>query len=408
MILDLTSLLFSLSTALDHVEKHVVGVSHNHCRRVAALSVFLCNNMHMRLSHVMDMAVCAILHDSALTEVSLEKKQDMAADQEDWRAHCTLGERTVQEFPFFQEDSHDIVLLHHENWDGSGFFCHAGASISDRAAILRLADHTDLRFHMGKSTEESRARLRAHVKKESGRMYAPHIAELFLDVVDDAFLLSLTDAHIEHTLKQLIPAQMQMVEPYDLLRVSHIFSHIIDAKSSFTLNHSQGIARIAGIMAQHYGFDTEHASHFVVAAGLHDIGKLMTPEAILEKAGSLDDAEFCVMKEHARGTHDMLSMVRGFEKIAAWSAQHHEKLDGSGYPFALKGAALSFESRLLGCIDIYQALTEDRPYRIGMGHEKAMGILYNLVEQHKLDEGIVADIDGVMRIHIEQPVESLH
>ncbi len=403
MILDVTSLLFSLSTALDHVEKQVVGVSHNHCRRVAALSVHLCKHMNMRLSHVLDMAICAILHDSALTEVSLEKSQDPLADMEDWRSHCTLGERTVQSFPFFQGDSRDIVLLHHENWDGSGFFAHTGTAISDRAAILRLADHVDLRFHLGQSTAESRARLYAHVQKESCRMYAPHIVEVFMECVDEAFLHSLTDEHIETTLTNMIPMRMQYVPPEDFVGIGQIFASIIDAKSHFTLNHTQGIARIAGIMATHYGFSTERASHFVVAAGLHDLGKLMTPENILEKPGLLTAEEYTVMKEHAQGTYDMLSTVRGLEHITAWSSQHHEKLDGTGYPFGLKAHQICFESRLLGCIDIYQALTEHRPYRTGMPHEKAMGILNDMAKQEKLDANIVADIDKVMQIY-EQPV----
>ncbi len=398
MILDVTSLLFSLSTALDHVEKQVVGVSHNHCRRVTALSVHLCKNMHMRLSHIMDMATCAILHDSALTEVSLEKSQNPLTDMEDWRAHCTIGEQTVQGFPFFQDDSHDIVLLHHENWDGSGFFAHAGKAINDRAAILRLADHTDLRFNLGQSSAQAHARLYAHIQKESGRMYAPHIVELFMECVDEAFLHSLADENIEETLKNMIPTQMQYVPPRELVDISTIFSQIIDAKSHFTLNHTQGITRIAAIMARHYGFSEEHASHFVVAAGLHDLGKLMTPESILEKQGPLTADEYTVMKEHAQGTYDMLSMVRGLEDITTWSSQHHEKLDGSGYPFALKGHEISFESRLLGCIDIYQALTESRPYRLGMPHEKAIGILQELVEQQKIDGAIVRDIDTVMQV----------
>lgn len=90
-----------------------------------------------------------------------------------------------------------------------------------------------------------------------------------------------------------------------------------------------------------------------------------------------------------------LSKISGFKEITEWAANHHEKLNGKGYPYGLTAKDLDFNSRLLGCLDIYQALTEERPYRSGMGHCEVMPILYNMANEGFIDKVIVADIDKV-------------
>ena len=87
--------------------------------------------------------------------------------------------------------------------------------------------------------------------------------------------------------------------------------------------------------------------------------------------------------------------INGFEEITKWASNHHEKLDGSGYPEGLVAKDLDFNSRLITCLDIYQALREDRPYRKSMDHNKAMEILKSMAEAGQLDHIIVDDINSV-------------
>lgn len=91
---------------------------------------------------------------------------------------------------------------------------------------------------------------------------------------------------------------------------------------------------------------------------------------ILEKPDKLTDDEFSKMKNHAGYTYLILSEVNDFEEIRDWAAFHHEKLNGKGYPFGKTAAELNEPERIMACIDIYQALTEDRPYKKGLSHEK--------------------------------------
>ena len=172
---------------------------------------------------------------------------------------------------------------------------------------------------------------------------------------------------------------------------------IVDAKSRFTMRHSRGIATKAGYMGKVYGLTPEHCDRLVIAGYLHDIGKLSTPAGILEKPGPLSPEEYEIMKRHVEMTWEILKDVGGLEEIRLWASCHHEKLDGNGYPRGLKADDLPFECRLMACCDIYQALTEDRPYRAGMPHEKAISVMYPMASQGMLDFGIVETMDRALR-----------
>ena len=99
------------------------------------------------------------------------------------------------------------------------------------------------------------------------------------------------------------------------------------------------------------------------------------------------------MKHHAAYTYYILSEIDDFEEIRDWAAFHHERLDGTGYPFGKKSSELNTQERIMACVDIYQALTESRPYKQGMPNEKAYGILKDMAEKGWLDADIVAMVD---------------
>ncbi|MCL2609454.1 MAG: HD domain-containing protein, partial [Treponema sp.] len=153
------------------------------------------------------------------------------------------------------------------------------------------------------------------------------------------------------------------------------------------------VASKAWFMADYYGYDREQRARLYLAASLHDIGKLAIPTAILEKPGKLTDEEFSLMKKHVRQTWDLLKDIEGFDRIAAWAAGHHEKLDGSGYPHGKTAEELDFNCRLLACIDIYQAVSEERPYHLRRNHEETMRLMNGIARGGKVDAEIVRALD---------------
>jgi putative nucleotidyltransferase with HDIG domain len=130
------------------------------------------------------------------------------------------------------------------------------------------------------------------------------------------------------------------------------------------------------------------------AALLHDLGKLAVPNTILDKSGDLTSDEWNIVVQHPRLTKEILARIDSFAELAEIAGAHHEKLDGSGYPDGLSGSQLCLEARIIAVADIYQAMTEGRPYRAGMSHGEAMRTLTRLAP-HKLDSHCVAALDWV-------------
>lgn len=394
MKINTNELLYALSRALDCVERDAIGVTSNHSKRVAYISMRLCAKFEMDSNQIYDMAACAILHDNALTEFMLTNdcKEKLTIDQ--LKAHCASGEENAHGFPFLG-DVKNIILHHHEHWDGTGCFSISGGDISMRAAILCFADNLDLVFSLGEDMEEKLPAIIKYIDSLSGKLYSPQVAKAFLEIIDVYFCNCLNNKNIDESLCLCTPNIYQDLHHDRLIEFGQIFASIIDSKSKFTLRHSQGVAKKSGIMANFYKFTPEHCARFILAANLHDIGKLSIPNAILDKNGKLDNDEFDIIKGHVAETEFILSSMKELEDICAWACGHHEKLDGSGYHQKLEIADIPFESRLLACIDIFQALTEDRPYRDGMPMPKAFNILDDLVNSGKIDELIVEDMKTV-------------
>lgn len=185
----------------------------------------------------------------------------------------------------------------------------------------------------------------------------------------------------------------QMFDWNTCKNIADFFADIVDYKSPFTSRHSIGVAEKAAQFAKYIGYDVSDIEKMYLAGALHDIGKMAVGNEILEKPDKLTDEEFDKMKNHVGYTYLILSQVDGFEDIRDWAALHHEKLNGKGYPFGKTADELNEQERIMACVDIYQALTEERPYKKGMSHEKTCDILDEMAEKGFVD----ADISRKMR-----------
>jgi HD-GYP domain-containing protein (c-di-GMP phosphodiesterase class II) len=174
-----------------------------------------------------------------------------------------------------------------------------------------------------------------------------------------------------------------------LLGISQLFSRIIDFRSRFTATHSRGVAASAEALAMLMGFSAWECQLIRVAGNLHDLGKLAVPTEILEKSGQLTDAEYNLIKGHSFYTYHILEAIDELEIITAWAAFHHERLDGSGYPFQISGDQLSLPARIVAVADVFTAITEDRPYRVGMDPDQALSVLRKMAAEGALDKGVV-------------------
>jgi HD-GYP domain-containing protein (c-di-GMP phosphodiesterase class II) len=141
----------------------------------------------------------------------------------------------------------------------------------------------------------------------------------------------------------------------------------IREKDNYLLEHSVNLSVLMSLFGNHRKLPADVLHQTVVGALLHDLGKILTPDDILHKPGRLPPEEFEVMKLHARHSRDILAATDGIGEITViTSAQHHEKLDGSGYPEGLKGEEISEYGRMVAITDVYDAITADRVYHKGM------------------------------------------
>jgi HD-GYP domain-containing protein (c-di-GMP phosphodiesterase class II) len=133
------------------------------------------------------------------------------------------------------------------------------------------------------------------------------------------------------------------------------------------------------MIAEQLEFSADQRRWLKRAALLHDIGKLGVSNAILDKPGKLDDAEWEIMRMHSAHSEAILSRIGAFRELAPIAGAHHERLDGKGYPRGLSGDQICLETRIIITADIFDALTAERPYRAAMPVTKALTIMSEMV-----------------------------
>jgi HD-GYP domain-containing protein (c-di-GMP phosphodiesterase class II) len=399
VLFDLNGLVLSVSRALDFMEMDFLGGVTNHSKRVAYISLMMARRMGLGDSELFDLATFALLHDNGVAAAFRNKAGegilpesleniDLGTD------HCLLGEENLSGYPFLT-CAKDVVRYHHENYDGSGPFGIAGASIPLFSRLIHLADSLELRFDLGSSKYETRGELERFARARAGSLFDPAAVELLCELMGRPhFRLDLRDDFVGAALHEAAPHYEKEMDFSEIACVTKIFSRIIDSKSRFTRLHSRQLSERAGRIASRFGLPAEQASKLRIAADLHDLGKLAVSNAILDKRGPLEPWEIEVVQSHTYFTRVSLEAIPGFEDITEWAANHHETLNGKGYPYRKPAEALDFNSRLMACLDVYQALTEERPYREPLGHAKAAAIMDGMVKAGNLDPAIVAEVES--------------
>ncbi len=264
-----------------------------------------------------------------------------------------------------------------EHWDGGGLpLGLRGAAIPVYARIALLAQVVDV-FHTANGAEAARREI-AH---RAGTWFDPGLAAAFGRVADQpSFWDALAAPDLPERIFALEPARHSIEVDEDYLDdIAAAFAQVIDSKSPYTSGHSDRVTLFSDIVAAELGFSAAQRRWLKRAALLHDIGKLGVSNAILDKPGKLDAAEWEAMKMHAAHTETILSRIAAFGDLAPVAGAHHERLDGKGYPRGLAGDQIVLETRIITTADIFDALTAERPYRAAMPVSKALAIMAEMV-----------------------------
>jgi HD-GYP domain-containing protein (c-di-GMP phosphodiesterase class II) len=146
----------------------------------------------------------------------------------------------------------------------------------------------------------------------------------------------------------------------------------VEMRDPYTAGHQRRVAKLAVAIANDLGLPKDEIHGIQLAAGIHDLGKIRVPAELLTRPGKLTDIEFALIKTHAQAGYDILKGIEFPWPIANMVLQHHERLDGSGYPQGLKGDQILAGSRILAVADVLETMASHRPYRPALGIDLAL------------------------------------
>lgn len=272
-----------------------------------------------------------------------------------------------------------------EHWDGSGYpEGKRGNAIPRLARICSVAQHLDA-YAVAEGPNFAVKALRTRRKA----WYDPEliVAVQALHKSGHFWQHCLPTDNVEETRQAVLALDPGGFAELTASRVDDIcyaFAGVVDAKSPFTYRHSIGVMQVACAIAGELGLSISACDNIRRAALLHDVGKLAVSNAILDKRGKLSAAEWASVRQHPLISGEILRRIPTFDLVALLAEQHHERLDGSGYPHSHQDSELTLEARVIALADCYAAMAEERPYRAAMPMEQVFAVLAKDVPE-KLD-----------------------
>jgi putative nucleotidyltransferase with HDIG domain len=170
--------------------------------------------------------------------------------------------------------------------------------------------------------------------------------------------------------------------------VIQVVSKVVGSRDPYTASHQRRVAELARAIAREIGLTDWQVTGIYITGLLHDVGKVSVPSEILTKPGKITSSEFDIIKNHCRVGYDILQKIDFPWPVSSVVLQHHERLDGSGYPEGLSGDDIILEARILGVADVVEAMSSHRPYRPSLGLDCAL-------EEIKQGSGTLYDSDVV-------------
>lgn len=368
----LSEVISALTYALDLTEGAVQG----HALRTCLLGMRMAEEIGLSSDQVNSLYFALLLKDVGCSS-SGSRPADQRGDRRGSHILRMLG---------MGELAADAVRRLDERWDGTGHPDRIkGEQIPLLARICSVAQHLDV--HCGSQGADEAIR---SLIERSGTCFDPQLVGIAASLHRSGTLWRqcATGTSEEDTRSAVLDmdrvGHRQRLDDGQIDQICEAFADVVDAKSHFTFRHSIGVADAALGIARTLGLAPERTQLVRRAALLHDVGKLGVSNTILDKNSPLSDSEWKAVYPHPGATRSVLERIGPFQEMAIIAGEHHEKLDGTGYPNRLMSADLSLESRIIAVADVYGALTEDRPYRAGIELGQTLSIMSSLAP-HKLD-----------------------
>jgi HD-GYP domain-containing protein (c-di-GMP phosphodiesterase class II) len=391
--INLHETIFFLSDALDLVSVDQIY----HSKHVAYLAVECGKALNWGQDRLDDLFLAALLHDCGVFKTAIHTRLTRF-DANNVGNHCAIGSELLQRTPLLAYLS-EYILHHHTPW--KELIC---LDLPDVVKIVAncifMVDRVDILVLNGLEIDPnilgSKKEIRKKIRAKRGNWFQPELVDIFLKLSkSEAFWLSLLKVqNAGYSYSGIAHNSIQEIEFEDLKSIVLIFSHIVDAKSTYTVKHSAGVADLSRFLGELFKLSAHTCDRLEIAGLLHDLGMLRVPDKILDKPGELNESENFIVRRHSYDTYEILKNIKGFEDISKWAAQHHERIDGSGYPYRSTAKDLSIEARIIAVADVFQALTQKRPYRDKFAQKDIMPILKSQTQEGKLDKEVVLMVEN--------------
>jgi HD-GYP domain-containing protein (c-di-GMP phosphodiesterase class II) len=299
-----------------------------------------------------------------------------------WRAAARLIERLG-----LGDAVRDSVAQTFERWDGKG--APSGAQGADVLVSSRLVNITDVaEAHYARGGLPAAVEV---VRARSGSQFDPALVDLFCSAAPSLFA-ELEAVRSWDAAMAIEPTLERHLSEQGLEQALEAIADFVDLKSPYTIGHSRAVADLAGTAGRNFGLPESDAATVRRAGLLHDLGRLGVSNGIWDKKGPLTPVELERIRLHPYLTERMLASSAALAPFAAIAVQHHERLDGSGYPRGASGSAFTPAGRILAAADMYRAHLEPRPHRPARTTDEAAADIRGEVRFGRLDGDAVAAV----------------
>lgn len=390
MNIDVGRAALTLTKALDYV-----GIDDkSHGRRVGLICHRLAHHLGWEKSRRHFILIAGMLHDCGVSSTTVHKK---LADEMEWNGaeeHCIRGDQFLQSFPPFSLFA-TAIRYHHTRWQDLPETL--DKETREYANLIFFADRLDVTYasftlnHPYHEVLLNREKIFRELTPYVGQLFSGKINRAAAHAIQkDSFWLELRDEYLDDAIMEALSSEDYEISlSFDEIEsLGELISQVVDAKSPYTHYHSLRVADLSYTLSGLAGLPPYQRRLLRLSGLLHDVGKLRTPDEILEKPGALNEHEIAQMRSHPLDSKTVLKALFPNTLIAKWASEHHEKLDGSGYPYGWKGEQIDFPTRILSIADIFQALCQKRPYRHRLLIDEVLEIMDEMVAEGKIDDSV--------------------
>ncbi|WP_185962429.1 HD-GYP domain-containing protein [Vibrio furnissii] len=388
---DLRKVLLGIAQALDAVgfdEPH-------HSHRVGYMAYRCAKLMGWDEEQAQLAFSTGLVHDCGSTQSSASMPLFFPFQPGSFARHCEKGYNLLSECAPLSCFA-TPVLYHHTPWSE---LQHLPIADTDKelATLIYLVNRVDHLYRQqtkdkyGNLSAAAKQSIANQLQQHSGSVFEANMVQHMTELVDnDDFWFAMHPHYIEAQMLNLdvVPFFSSNLGLEQTIAIAELFAKVVDAKSTFTFQHSLKVAQLSKYLAKQLAYSPKMQNMLYLAGLVHDIGKLRTPDVVLHKPGKLTAEEYTCIKRYATDTRFILQGIITSPRICEWASNHHERLDGSGYPLGKTTLDLDRPSRIIAVSDVFQALTQSRPYRDGISLEKALSIVESLVDANQLDREI--------------------